>query len=387
MRFFASRFFLLGVFLLLLLSIPLTIFFIKQQQEVRTKAAPSSTLSFSPASKSATVGSNFDLDIMVDPGQNVVSFTKLHLLFDSTKLEAVRISPNIQAFPLTLDAPVISPGTLTVSFGIGSDPARAIQARTKMATVTFKPLAAAGGEGTKISFDPTQTQVLSLSANDQPGENVLQSTSPASVIISEGTAVSIPTPTTTVGGTPTPTSRVTPTGSISPTQAAGQGIPTPTGGVGGGNASPLCSSLTASPLTGSAPLLVNFTAKGNDQDGTITKATFNFGDGKQQDVTATSNQKSVELKASHSYQTTGTYSATVTFTDNNNGVSLACSQSITVTTAGGGTTSTVATPGATTPGATTAVPTLAAPGNLTISMGLLAAIGIITTVGVFLLIL
>src|SRR3989344_6241013 len=228
MRFFSSKFFLLGVFLLLLISIPLTVFFISRQQEVRTKAAPTTTLSSSPANKSVGVGANFDLDVMVDPGQNTVSFVKLHITYDSTKLEVVQLKENTTAFPLTLDEPDITPGVVKVSLGIGSDPTKGIQISTKIATIAFKALAATAGPIT-VSFDPTGNQVLSLGTGDQPGENVLRSTSPASVSITgEGEAPS-PTPSSSPGG-PTPTSTAAPTGTLTSTQGATS--PTPTGGTG-----------------------------------------------------------------------------------------------------------------------------------------------------------
>jgi PKD repeat protein len=63
---------------------------------------------------------------------------------------------------------------------------------------------------------------------------------------------------------------------------------------------------SATPTSGAAPLGVSFTATGSDSDGTIAGYHWDFGDGQ------TSNTQS----PSHTYQSAGTFNATVTVTDN-----------------------------------------------------------------------
>jgi uncharacterized repeat protein (TIGR01451 family) len=81
---------------------------------------------------------------------------------------------------------------------------------------------------------------------------------------------------------------------------------------GGGNFQITSNSLpptvvaSASPLTGNAPLTVNFTATGSDLDGTIKSYSWNFGD---------NTPNSSQQNPSHTYQINGTYQATVTVTD------------------------------------------------------------------------
>jgi PKD repeat protein len=65
-------------------------------------------------------------------------------------------------------------------------------------------------------------------------------------------------------------------------------------------------SATGTPLSGPAPLPVNFTATGTDSDGTVVSYAWTFGDG------GTSNAQN----PSHTYNAPGTYNATVTVTDN-----------------------------------------------------------------------
>jgi PKD repeat protein len=71
---------------------------------------------------------------------------------------------------------------------------------------------------------------------------------------------------------------------------------------------PPVAAATASPATGTAPLIVTFDGRGStDADGTIASYQWNFGDG-------TSGSGSV---VQHTYQNAGTYTATLTVTDNN----------------------------------------------------------------------
>ncbi len=68
---------------------------------------------------------------------------------------------------------------------------------------------------------------------------------------------------------------------------------------------PPTASISATPLSGKPPLTVNFTGSGKDIDGTIVSYTWNFGDG------STSNQQ----KASHTYETPGSFIATLKVID------------------------------------------------------------------------
>jgi PKD repeat protein len=77
--------------------------------------------------------------------------------------------------------------------------------------------------------------------------------------------------------------------------------------------------LTANPVSGIAPLTVNFNAAGStDADGSIVSYAWNFGDGGSQTGGST---------AQRLYSTPGTYTATVTVTDNSG---LTGSKSVTI---------------------------------------------------------
>ncbi|OEK08286.1 hypothetical protein A8C32_02185 [Flavivirga aquatica] len=72
-------------------------------------------------------------------------------------------------------------------------------------------------------------------------------------------------------------------------------------------------SLTASTTNGIAPLSVTFTASGTDADGDTLNYTINYGDG----------TSGTGATSSHTYTTTGTYTAIVTVSDGNGGTDTA----------------------------------------------------------------
>lgn len=347
--------FLLGGFLVMLLvGIPLSVYLVQQQQEVRSRAEKSTIVTFTPDSTQAApiqkaVGDSVPLDINVDPGKNLVSFVKLEISYDPEVLatsSANAFQANTTAFPSVLEGPVYTPGKIAVTLSVGPDPTKAIQQKVKAATVTFTALKdTPPGTPTLVTYS-SNTQVLSIGSNDQASENVLSTATPATIAIG-GAAPSpsdqpIPTGTIapTVPITDSPTQAPLPTDVPLPTDILS---PTPTGPVTSGppNTAPVCSSIVADrELTGAAPFSITLTANGSDTDGTIGKVTFNFGDGQQSDVTTSGGigTASVNVQASHTYNNPGTYQATAILTDSSAGVSLpsdTCKQTITVTEASG----------------------------------------------------
>lgn len=360
--FSGKKILLLGLIVILLAAIPLTVYFVQKQQETRTQAKKSTTLSLcKPTSTpcngnvSTTQGENFSVDISMNPSQNLVSFVKLDITYDSTKIAtssasstcADAICPNTTSFPSILEGPIYSPGKISLTLSVGADPTKVIQATTKVATLTFSAVAPTGTTASQILFG-NDTQVLSTASSDQASENVLSTTSPAAVTIGAGQT------------TPTPTPRVDLT-------------PTPTGTSSATNA-PVCTSLsTDRDPSGPPPLTLSFTATGNDPDGTIEKATFNFGDGPVQDVLQGGGigSPSASVQIAHTYTNAGIYEASAIFTDDENATSNpgSCSKTVTVRSA--------ATP---TPIPTAAVPvTLAPPGPGDVVMGV-GVIGVIVSI-------
>src|SRR3989344_8649284 len=178
--------------ILVIIGIPLTVSLLQQQQNTRSKALASTTLSFSPSSSSGnpiieTVGGTTSLSVIINPGSNDVSFVQLDILFDPTKFQAGS-SPfvrNTTAFPQLLSGPTVTSGKISVQLSIGSDPTKVIQTTTSAGTVNLAAIAPTSGS-TQVSFG-SSTTVLSLAPADGPSENVLSSTTPAYVSIAGST--------------------------------------------------------------------------------------------------------------------------------------------------------------------------------------------------------
>lgn len=299
--FAGKKILLLGLIVVLLAAIPLTVYFVQRQQETRTQAQKSTTLSFAPPTVSASQDEKFNLDVSMNPGQNLVSFVKLDISYDSTKVATSSagstcgdaICPNTTAFPSILEGPIYTPGKISLTLSVGADPTKVIQTTTKVATLTLSGKATTGTSASQVLFG-NETQVLSTASSDQASENVLSTTAPAAITI---TAAEI---------TPTPSLDPTPTSTASAENA------------------PNCTALnTDRDPTGAPPLTLSFTANGDDSDGTIQKVTFNFGDGPVQDVLQGGGigSPSASVQIAHTYTNAGTYQASAIFTDDENATS------------------------------------------------------------------
>jgi len=374
--FSGKKLFLIGFIVVLLVAIPLTVYLAQQQQKTRSSAEKSTILSLVESGKTnssitTTVDQTFSLDVMVNPGNNFVSFVKITLSYDATKIATADpgIIANSDAVSV-FEGPTYGPSQISVTLATGGDQTKVIQTSTKIATITFKALAPTETAPTLVGFG-SDAEVLSAAPSDTRSENVLSTTNQASITIT-GSIV----PSVTISPSPEPSPSTTP--SLTPTLAANQ--------------SPVCTSLVLDrEASGSAPLAINFTTNGNDPDGTVSKVTFNFGDGTINDVTTGGGigTQTINTQANHTYNSGGNFTATAILTDNLGGASNTtnCSQLIAVTAASGSaqptetpTTTTISTPTVTTP-----IPTVAptGPGDTIMTIGALGAI--LTIIGAILL--
>src|SRR5258708_2165959 len=163
--------FVFGMAVFLLLAIGITVYITKFQTQPKSKAAPSSVLSFSTPSISVTPDQTFNTDITIDPGSNLVSVVKLVISYDSSQLtpaSPAAITINNTVFSQTLEGPTAGTCTGTqcsiiVTVGTGSDPTKAITAKSTVATLHMK--AVAGNGSTSITFGD-QTAVYSIGSSD-----------------------------------------------------------------------------------------------------------------------------------------------------------------------------------------------------------------------------
>lgn len=378
----AKKLLLLGLGSILLVAIPLVVFFIGRQQDLESQATPATTLTFSPSSTQTTplqkkTGETITLDVTVNPGTNIVNLLKLNITYDQVKLTPSKISPcNTFFCPATTsslvpigDGPTnTTPGIISVSLA-SSDPLKAIQIPTKIGTLYFDAKAVTDTTPTQVAFGANTAATSSncdfaasgtTNCPDQPGENVLLSTGllPAFITIAQG---------------------------ITPTPSGGQ------------LQSPTCTGLNIDrAATGTAPYSLTFTANGTTPNTSINKVTFDFGDGPALAVTQGTGigTKTVSIQTAHTYNNPGTFKATATITDNTEApstITTACTQTITVTAAqsggggsGSGTQSAVLVTATPVPAQPTALPqktftTEPGPGNAVIITGV--AGGILTIIG------
>lgn len=365
-----KKFFIIGFVVVLLVAIPATIYLVSITTRPTTKAAPSTVLSAVSATTTAAVGDTVPVDIMADPGSNSVSVVKLNISYDSTKLATTAggFVPNSAAFPTILDPVTYGPCTgnfctITATLAIGADPTKAITIKTKVGTISFKALATTDQGPTNVTFG-NQTTVYSVAQADQASENVLSSTTPLALTIATSQSLSgSPTPTVAATTTPTPTTAATT--ALTPTSAA--------------NLPPLCTSLSVDQNTATAGGTINFTANGNSPGATLSKVTFNFGDGNTLDVTTGGGlgTNNASVQQAHTYAADGAYTATAIMTDVNSLISsgTTCTQVITI-----GTGSAIATNTSTGTKTTTLPKT--GPGDTLMVVGIIGAV--LSVIGGFL---
>jgi hypothetical protein len=187
-----KKFFLLAFLAVLIASIPFTISILKTPQDPRSRAqyAGSAKLSFEPESSTTSpiqksIGETVAIDMILDPGTELVSFVKFQIAFDPTKLTLDTDNPftiNNDAFPVKVEGPIVTNNSLGQSLSVGADGTKVIQNKTKIGTVNFRAIGGTGSAVTTVSFNNI-TQVLSGGSDDGYKTNVLATTTPSYIAI------------------------------------------------------------------------------------------------------------------------------------------------------------------------------------------------------------
>jgi len=210
---------------LLLLAIPATIFYLGKQKDIRTRAAPATTLSLTPASQTISVGDTFKVNVIMTPAANQVVSADIYVTYDPTTMTATAITNGTNA-PRVLNSGVIQNGTASIRVGAASN-AQPIITNGPVAVITFT------ATGPTTSLAPAAVQFASNTFVGGLGEttaNVLVGTTGAKVTINGTGAVVTPllTPTATPSATPVITGAPTLTPTLTPTlPASGSAVATP----------------------------------------------------------------------------------------------------------------------------------------------------------------
>ncbi|MFH0749625.1 MAG: cohesin domain-containing protein [Candidatus Gottesmanbacteria bacterium] len=231
--------------LLLLIAVPVTVYFVGSQQEIRSKAAPATKLSFTPATITKLPDEQFSINVQIDTGENSVAAAKLSISFDATKLEAMSIT-NGPLAPKISASGVVSSGIATITVSAEST-AKPIKGTGIIAVLRMR-----GKEQTItpaiIKFD----QTTFVSGLGESQINVLTTIGVASITIT-GSSQVVATLSPTPAASPTPTASPTPEEQATP---SAQTLNQTTDGMGGvgGNEMPI----SGSPLPVILSLMIGF---------------------------------------------------------------------------------------------------------------------------------
>lgn len=179
-----------GFFLLVSLGTLLVLSQIQKPQDNRSHAAASTALSLSPANSSKQVGDAIALDVMIDPGTNMISLVKFQIQYDPQKIQLATnpFTINTEAFPIKVEGPAKTTNTLGLTLSVGADSTKVIQKPTKIGTINFTALSGTGGLPTNVTFT-NLTQAFSIDPNTTPKENVIQNKNPAAITIGGNSTV------------------------------------------------------------------------------------------------------------------------------------------------------------------------------------------------------
>lgn len=207
---------------IILLAIPLTVFFVGKNQDIRKKAAPASTLSLSPSAITKKVGETFTVEAKIDTGTNQVGVIQIRVVYDPAKLEAVDITNGPLAPSISVSGKVDSTGKASITVGAKNNTQpitgsgtvaiitmKAIAAAASPVSVRFTPLpdtyANAIGEADNVLIGTTPANVTILNADGTAASPGSDATASASLVASPSATLTLaPTPTASGSGTATP---------------------------------------------------------------------------------------------------------------------------------------------------------------------------------------
>lgn len=214
---------------LLLLIVPIIVFFVKRDADLKTRAQQSCNQGFSVATinltpQTATMPPNKTFSLTANPGGAALAFESVEVTFDPTKIQLADTSTIISTSSLFSRKVLITDKTTANSTGriviaMGVDPlGTPPTGQFEIASLPFTTVSTLQNDTTQIAVDNSRT----LLAPSNPSDcYALSLSTPVPVTLNPGTTTPTPTATPTPSLTPSPTPTRTPTPVPTPT-------PTPT---------------------------------------------------------------------------------------------------------------------------------------------------------------
>jgi hypothetical protein len=201
-------------------GLAVSVYFVRQNQEIRTKAAPATNISISPSTQTKSGGEAVHFNVVMDTGTNQITAMDLVLSFDPKALEITSISKGAAlgtSFSELKNSVDNTAGRIYYSV-YSADKTKAVTGTNLTVLTIFGTVKSDAASGTYTLAFLAQT----TAAGVNEGVNVLVAKSAGTLIVSVSTTPTLtptPTPTATPKPTPTPTGTpgATPTSTPTPT--------------------------------------------------------------------------------------------------------------------------------------------------------------------------
>jgi len=174
----------------MLLLLPIIVIATQRPQNLSGIAEGATTIIFSPTSiedvpLEKKLNEEFFLNVLIDPGSNVLSKVKLDINYDPRFLKLSNQKPiliNESIFTEVVEGPYYSEGRIQITLSVGDELTNALKNKTRAVTLNFIPTTNTSTISTVVSFGP-ETSASTVEVNDLEKENVVSTTAPAYINI------------------------------------------------------------------------------------------------------------------------------------------------------------------------------------------------------------
>ncbi len=135
---------------LLLIALPITIFLVRQQQTLRSRASGQVNFFLSPASGQHHFNENFDVDIMINSGSYNIGAVDINVIFDKDRLQVSSFTPSENWNQVILTA---SPNNTngTFRFAAGNNTTTALIGNVRVGTIHFTTKTLLGSAAVQVA--------------------------------------------------------------------------------------------------------------------------------------------------------------------------------------------------------------------------------------------